>query len=365
MAELEKVLMTTDAVGGVWRYSIDLAAGLAEHGVKVALAVLGPPPSPTQRAEALRVPELALFQLAGALEWMDDPWTDVARVGRALQTLQSRLKASVVHLNGYCHADLDFDAPKLVVGHSCLLSWWLAVEGASAPARFDTYRGRVRRGLAGAQLVVAPSAWMLRSLEQHYGPLPRRRVIPNGSGMRAAVLPAKEPLVLCAARLWDRGKNVATLANAARGLSWPVYVAGAGNGGLPDVRTLGTLGEPELSSWYGRAGIYALPARYEPFGLSVLEAALHGCALVLGDIPSLRELWGGAAQFVAPDDTARLRLELEALIGDSERRRALGQQARLRARAFRPSAMAREYLGAYHQLLANRPRALSGSAGAA
>ena len=34
-----------------------------------------------------------------------------------------------------------------------------------------------------------------------------------------------------------------------------------------------------------------LPARYEPFGLSILEAALSGCALVLGDLPSLRELW--------------------------------------------------------------------------
>ena len=42
-----------------------------------------------------------------------------------------------------------------------------------------------------------------------------------------------------------------------------------------------------------RASIYALPARYEPFGLSILEAALSGAALVLGDIPSLREVWGG------------------------------------------------------------------------
>ncbi len=39
----------------------------------------------------------------------------------------------------------------------------------------------------------------------------------------------------------------------------------------------------------GGRGDLRLPARYEPFGLSVLEAALSGCALVLGDIPSLRE----------------------------------------------------------------------------
>ena len=51
----------------------------------------------------------------------------------------------------------------------------------------------------------------------------------------------------------------------------------------------------------GRAAIYALPARYEPFGLSILEAALSGCALVIGDIPSLREIWADAALFVPSD----------------------------------------------------------------
>ena len=36
------------------------------------------------------------------------------------------------------------------------------------------------------------------------------------------------------------------------------------------------------SSQLSAASVYVLPAKYEPFGLSVLEAALSGCALVLG-----------------------------------------------------------------------------------
>lgn len=37
-------------------------------------------------------------------------------------------------------------------------------------------------------------------------------------------------------------------------------------------------------------GLYrTVDGRYEPFGLSVLESAQHGCALVLGNIASLRE----------------------------------------------------------------------------
>ena len=55
-------------------------------------------------------------------------------------------------------------------------------------------------------------------------------------------------------------------------------------------------------------------ARYEPFGLAVLEAAQAGCALVLSDIPTFRELWNGAAQFVPPgDDAARSPCAIDAL----------------------------------------------------
>ena len=65
--------------------------------------------------------------------------------------------------------------------------------------------------------------------------------------------------------------------------------------------TLGLLSW-KSTTWMARAAIYALPARYEPFGLTALEAGLSGCALVLGDIPSLREVWGETACFVPPDD---------------------------------------------------------------
>lgn len=49
------VLMTTDTVGGVWHYSLELARGLALHGVRVALATMGQPISAAQRLEAGRV----------------------------------------------------------------------------------------------------------------------------------------------------------------------------------------------------------------------------------------------------------------------------------------------------------------------
>src|SRR5439155_5441375 len=191
-------------------------------------------------------------------------------------------------------------------GHSCVLSWWRAVKGAPAPPEWDPYAQEVARGLGAADLVVAPTEFMLAALEMHYGPLPARIRIPNGRDPAQFTPGIKENFVLTAGRFWDEAKNLRALDLVAPRLPWPVYAAGGqtgpqgGTAGFRNVRTLGRQSSSCLASWMARASIYALPARYEPFGLSALEAALAGCALVLGDIPSLREVWGDTAIYVNP-----------------------------------------------------------------
>jgi glycosyltransferase involved in cell wall biosynthesis len=205
---------------------------------------------------------------------------------------------------------------------------------------------------------------MLVSLREFYGEPQRGIVIANGvdggSGPGAC---RKEPFVLAAGRLWDQAKNLATLARAARRVRWPVYVAGSeehptgGDGtrqALNGLRTLGWLDLDELHRWMQRAAIYALPARYEPFGLSVLEAALRGCALVLGDIPSLREVWGDAAVYVPPDDADRLVDRLEQLAGDDSMRARMAQAAYDRACFFSAERMGRDYIRLYRELVVRR-----------
>jgi glycosyltransferase involved in cell wall biosynthesis len=120
---------------------------------------------------------------------------------------------------------------------------------------------------------------------------------------------------------------------------------------VPEVRLLGALDAEELAGWYSRAAVYALPARYEPFGLTALEAALSGCALVLGDIDSLREVWGAAARYVPPDDPSALRDTLNELLANDSLRCALAARALGRAQQFKPSRFVLEYLGLYRKLL--------------
>jgi glycosyltransferase involved in cell wall biosynthesis len=142
--------------------------------------------------------------------------------------------------------------------------------------------------------------------------------------------------------------------------SWPVLVAGdakapdvSGEGGeskLDSVTLLGSLSHAEVMGWMARAAIFALPALYEPFGLAALEAAGAGAALVLGDIPSLREIWGDAAVLVPPRDAAALRRALVELAGDERRRRSLAQKARARALSMTSRRMADQYARIYAEL---------------
>ncbi|HYG68488.1 MAG TPA: glycosyltransferase family 4 protein, partial [Anaeromyxobacteraceae bacterium] len=198
-----RVLLTADAVGGVFTYALELAGALATAGVEPILATEGAPLAAEQRASARAIPRLVLHESAFRLEWMPEPWADVAAAGEWLLELERRERPDVVHLDSYAHGALPFRAPKVVVGHSCVLSWWEAVKGEPAPRdAWGRYHGSVRAGLAGADAVVAPSAAMLRALARHYGPLPRARVIPNGRSPERFRPGAKEPFVLAAGRIW-------------------------------------------------------------------------------------------------------------------------------------------------------------------
>jgi glycogen synthase len=353
-----RVLMTADPIGGVWTYALELAGALAPRGVAVTLAVLGAPPRDDQRAEAARVPGLELAEGPWKLEWMDEPWADVERAGSWLLTLARTLRPDIIHLNGYVHAKLPWPAPVVVVAHSCVRTWWRAVKCEDIPLQWARYTREVAEGLLAATVVVAPTAAMLDAIRDEYRVPLQSLVIPNGSAA-AFVCPrfeTKEPFILSVGRVWDDAKNIRALAAVADRVMWPVIVAGECRppGGaaskLCGARLLGSLCAADLADWYRRAAIYALPARYEPFGLSVLEAANAACALVLGDIPSLRENWNEAALFVPPDDDHALVAAIRRLIDEPDVRRALAERAFARASALSVERTADEYCRLYHSL---------------
>jgi glycogen synthase len=351
-----RVLMTADAVGGVWNYSLTLARSMADAGVSYTVAVLGPAPDEAQTAAVSGIPNLRLHHNPGKLEWNpDDPWAEVDAAGVWLLDLARQYQPDVIHLNGYSHAALDFSAPKIVVAHSCVCSWWRAVHGEPAPAEWNEYRRRAGAGLEGADLVLAPSHTMLRDLEREYGPLHRPRAVAENAAVLIENTPTENAagrrirFILAAGRFHDESKNLALLQQTARHVPWPVFAAGDGppcNG----VHMTGRLAHRAILDRMARAEIFCHPALYEPFGLAPLEAALSGCALALSDIPSLRELWTGAALFFNPHDARSAAKALNQLIEDDSLRRQLAASALARAARFNPRRQAENYLCAYNSV---------------
>jgi glycogen synthase len=356
----QRILMTTDCVGGVWNYCLELATALAPYGIEVVIATMGPLPSAAQRAEAARIPNLELLESDYKLEWMDDAWASVDAAGQWLLKVATRFQPDVVHLNGYSHAVLPWRRPVVVVAHSCVRSWWNAVKAGPVPDRFDEYTQRVSAGLQAAALVIAPSAAMLDAINDHYRPAVPKMVIPNSRASSQYALATKQEFILTAGRLWDEAKGISLLDEIAPTLTWSVCAAGDDRhpSGSPcsvrNLQILGPLSNGRLSEYLSRAAIYAAPALYEPFGLTVLEAALSGCALVLSDIPSFRENWTGAALLIPPNDRSLWSRTLQRLVEDSELRLRLSELARKRAALFNPEEMGWRYFSAYCELFSRR-----------
>lgn len=332
--------MVGDVVGGVRTFIVELSRELARCGVEVHLALLG---SAAQAEPLLDLPVASLRCRPYALEWMANPWDDVERTADWVAELSGELAPDVLHMNTFTPVR-DGSPPVLLTVHSCVLTWWRAVRGEDAPAEWARYRGLAERALERAQAVVAPSGALLRALREVYGALPSARVIANGSRLAPIQAGAREPLVITAGRLWDEAKNVAALAAAAPAIHSRVTLIGEGP--APGIESLGPLPHREVLRWLRRGSVFAEPARYEPFGLAALEAARCGCALVLGDIPSLREVWGATAAYVPPDDPDALAGAVNRLLDDPVARETAAARALARSRRYTASAMGSAYQAA-------------------
>ncbi|HKH34819.1 MAG TPA: glycosyltransferase family 4 protein [Beijerinckiaceae bacterium] len=361
-----RLLMTADAVGGVWQYATDLARGLADHQIETTLAILGPAPTAQALERALAIPGLRVVITGLRLDWTAESPAEVAQAGRALADLARSERADLVHLNSPAlAAEARFHVPVVGICHSCVATWWQAVRGGPLPQDFVWRTRLLARGYGRADALTAPTAAFARMTANVYG-MGAPHVVHNGRRARALSSAAESAaFVFTAGRLWDDGKNLAALDRAAARLNFPVIAAGplAGPNGaaiaFPNLRTLGRLDDEEIDEWLAQRPIFASVPRYEPFGLAVLEAAQAGCALLLSDIPTLRELWDGAALFVDPDDCDAIASAIQTISDDGARRDAFGAAARERSRAYTVEAMAAGMRGIYDSVLAReaaRPR---------
>jgi len=357
-----RLLMTLDAVGGVWQYATELACALRPLGFETVLAVLGPPPTPEQRLAMRRAKGIKLVETGLPLDWLSEPAATRA-ASAAIASLARRENVDLVHLNSPAlAAGQVYPAPVIAVAHGCLASWWDAARpDLPLDPQFRWHREMMMAGLRAADRVVAPSASFAATVRRLYALPNAPIVVHNGRSLppRVRAVPGTNA-AFTAGRLWDEVKNMRTLDAAAGLMAFPFCAAGeatAPHGETAQsrhLRLLGRLDADALAARLEQRPVFVSAATFEPFGLAVLEAAGARCPLVLSDIPTFRELWDDAALFVAPHDAAGFAQAIEGCLRDPDRRDELGEAAYARALRYTPERMACAMADTYRELVADR-----------
>lgn len=125
----------------------------------------------------------------------------------------------------------------------------------------------------------------------------------------------KEPFCLFVGTMTQPRKNVPRLIEAAKKYGFQLKLAGnTGNkesekqlklliGDVQNIEILGFVSDEELTSLYNRAKVFALPSINEGVGLVAIEAAMHGCNIVITDLGGPKEYYpSGMAHLVNPYD---------------------------------------------------------------
>jgi glycosyltransferase involved in cell wall biosynthesis len=357
-----RVLMTVDAVGGVWQYATELARALRPLGFETVLAVLGPPPAPAQRTAVKRMRGIKLVETGLPLDWLSEAASTRATAAE-LAGIARREKVDLIQLNSPALAGAQaWPVPVVGVAHGCLATWWDAARaGEPLDPAFAWHRDMMGQGLRTCDRIVAPSAAFSEALRRVFALPSAPHVVHNGRALPARVRAvAGTNRALTAGRMWDEVKNLRTLDVAAAHMSFPFEAAGevaAPHGATVSanyLRLLGQLDEASLAGRLEQRPVFVSAATFEPFGLSILEAAGARCPLVLSDIPTFRELWDGAAVFVHPLDAAGFAEAIEEILRSPERRDALGAASHARALCYTPDRMASGMAAHYRDLLASR-----------
>lgn len=355
----KRILMTTDPLGGVWNYTLRLCRSLQPYGVEVHLASMGAPLSSSQKDAALNLTNVRLYESTFPLEWMNDPWKGVDEALLWLEGIYREVKPDLMHFNNFGQVDHLWECPVVTVFHSCVISWWRAVKKTEpSGSEWLTYRKRVKNAMYASDVVIAPTNSMLNEIREIYGRNGHSICIHHGYMEASYSNLVKEPFIFSMGRIWDESKNMRALERLAAAVEWPVYVAGdpvnpvtAEQLQLDNVFFLGKLTEEDTQEWLSRAAIYLQPSRYEPFGLSVLEAARNGCALVLNDILTFRELWQDAACFAEFDDPRDIANTVNILINDANLRVYMSSAAMDKANCYNEVRMTQHYLQVYENMI--------------
>ncbi|MGH3934097.1 MAG: glycosyltransferase family 4 protein, partial [Pseudonocardiaceae bacterium] len=225
----------------------------------------------------------------------------------------------------------------------------------------------VRDSAARAAVICTPSCVVAQQVIRRLG-IPAQRIVVTPLGVDRSWLNAAAPTEALCTRLGlppryllfvgaaqpRKGLDVLLDAHASQPSLAPLMIAGPAGWGpalasSSRVHILGYLNDADLRCVVAGATALVLPSRDEGFGLPVLEAMATGVPVVCSDLPALREIAGGLATFVPPEDPAALATALAAVAGDGRCDPVAAAARRAHAARYTWQACVEATVGAYRK----------------
>jgi len=332
--------------------TVHTVAALAAQGIDVTLAYVPSSDDPFAAYSVVRPVNVRLLPVSRSLPWPLDRMHSnrlfSARLARCIgehgagAVMARHLKVSESLLGRFPRLKLAYEAHEVFAD-------------TAPPHRREETAKRERAVVQGAAALVANSnatAARLRALYRGAAPV---EVIPNGVDYPES-LPQKD-WTQASQRIVYSGsffawKGVDDLAEAARALpGFAIRFVGGSEARVAELRArsgsggaaldfTGHIPHGNVAGELARACIAVLPNRADPDSaftspIKLFEYMAAGCALVVSDLPSVREVLDqDDAVWTVPGDAASIASAIRALAADPGRARALGERAREKARGY-------------------------------
>jgi glycosyltransferase involved in cell wall biosynthesis len=119
-------------------------------------------------------------------------------------------------------------------------------------------------------------------------------------------------------------------------------------------RVFQNLSENELADRYAGCDLVLFPSLYEGFGLPIIEGQKAGRAVITSNLSPMKEVAGGAAFLVDPNDPASIRSGLKRVIEDQAFREMMIGRGFENVKQYAAQHIAGQYIALYHKISGQR-----------
>jgi glycosyltransferase involved in cell wall biosynthesis len=269
---------------------------------------------------------------------------------------------------------LLYNGPFLVTIHDIL---WHQVRGSKVTTlnplvyylKYLGYRLVVNHAVTASKAIIVPSNYVKQDLLKTFPQLPANKIniiyegVTHPQKLQVPSAKFHEPYILYIGSAYPH-KNIPIIFPVLKKLNLTLKIISsrsvfldklkiqAQNAGVEDqVEFLGFVSDDKIQELFQSALVLVHPSLSEGFGLTGLEAMMAGCPVIASNVASLPEIYGDAAMYFDPNNSACLASQINQLISQPALRSNLITKGMARAKTFSWSKMAESTFKTYENCL--------------